>query len=480
MSSTSNKCKPTCYTFKTANNYYAYDISSGKTLSISKALFSYLQSDIEPLTPQVKQELEQFNKQYLLRTIIPEMREHPYTPYLKEMLNRDLSRITLQVTQNCNFRCTYCPYTSNDVGLRSHNGKRMSIETAKKAIDFAATHSVDAKELVISFYGGEPLLEFPLIKSVTEYAHETMKGKHVEFNFTSNASLLTDEMATFFEDNNFMLVISLDGPKKINDTNRKLASGIGSAFDATMNSIKNIEANHKKLYENTMFNMVMDPRLDLDDYLHLIDDYPFLQGKINVSLLNDDHMAEKITYSEAFSEKEIYFKFLELLNEIGRYPLEMLPDIRISSLSRRIEANYLPDAHAFSATNATDFPGGQCVPGAHAPMVRVDGTLVVCEKVNEDSKATCIGNVFDGFDYEQAAKVLNCAGLDPEECQSCYAFKFCNLCVNDCVDGDELTKEAMHHRCKDIKAEAAYKIEKRTFIEEANTYYKASLGGGRK
>ena len=66
--------------------------------------------------------------------------EHPMTNFAEDMLENNLSRITLQVTQNCNLRCAYCVY-SGSYNNRMHNNKRMDVQTAKKALDFLKKHS---------------------------------------------------------------------------------------------------------------------------------------------------------------------------------------------------------------------------------------------------------------------------------------------------------------------------------------------------
>lgn len=83
----------------------------------------------------------------------------------------------MQVTQNCNLRCQYCVYSGSYIN-RVHNNKRMSVEVAKQAIDFLVKHSENSKEISIGFYGGEPLLEVPLIREVVDYAEGVFSGKN--------------------------------------------------------------------------------------------------------------------------------------------------------------------------------------------------------------------------------------------------------------------------------------------------------------
>ena len=132
---------------------------------------------------------------------------HIYSDYLSVFLARKLTKITVQLTQNCNFRCKYCIYSeTHNTRQRSHSTERMTWETAKKAIDFLREHSVDSPEVNIGFYGGEPLLEFPLLKKAVEYSEQQFEGKKLTFNITTNGTLLNDEMIYFFQEHDVWMI----------------------------------------------------------------------------------------------------------------------------------------------------------------------------------------------------------------------------------------------------------------------------------
>jgi organic radical activating enzyme len=98
----------------------------------------------------------------------------------------------LQVTQQCNLRCQYCAY-SGAYYNRTHNSARMSFETAKRAIDFLLARSHESDHVHVGFYGGEPLLEFDLIKRCVDYVKKSVEGRSITFGITTNATLLNDE-----------------------------------------------------------------------------------------------------------------------------------------------------------------------------------------------------------------------------------------------------------------------------------------------
>ena len=94
--------------------------------------------------------------------------EHPETENLEMLSNHYIEYLILQVTQQCNLRCKYCAYSGNYYN-REHSSERMSFDIAKKAIDFYLERSDSANELRLGFYGGEPLLEYELIKKCVDY-----------------------------------------------------------------------------------------------------------------------------------------------------------------------------------------------------------------------------------------------------------------------------------------------------------------------
>lgn len=123
--------------------------------------------------------------------------EHPDTRYMPEMIDRCVNQLILGITNSCNFKCRYCHQAEGK--LLSH-AKMMDSETALRSVDYLYEHSKDAFEVTITFYGGEPLLNFSLIKIVVDYAVNKFKTKKVVFNMTMNASLIDKVTADFSGD----------------------------------------------------------------------------------------------------------------------------------------------------------------------------------------------------------------------------------------------------------------------------------------
>lgn len=135
--------------------------------------------------------------------------------------------LCLHIAHDCNLRCKYC-----FAGTGEYHGARgmMSAETGKKAIDFVIANSGSRKNIEIDYFGGEPLMNFDVVKEITEYAKEQGEkhGKNFRFTVTTNGILLDDEKKEYINKNMSNVVLSLDGRKEVNDRMRPRVNGEGT------------------------------------------------------------------------------------------------------------------------------------------------------------------------------------------------------------------------------------------------------------
>lgn len=120
----------------------------------------------------------------------------------------EATNIMIYVTNNCNLNCPYC-FVNKDP-------RRMNLETAKATVDFLIGQAKKTKNLGINFFGGEPLLEFELIKKIVDYCEEQGKkhNKNISFGATTNGTLFTQEIIDYFWENDFGILFSFDGDKE--------------------------------------------------------------------------------------------------------------------------------------------------------------------------------------------------------------------------------------------------------------------------
>ncbi len=187
------KTTPLIHLFKTPYSHYVFDTNTNDLIKVDEDVYGALQDIIDEritedkLPRPIQERIGELKEEgYLSSNRVQEL-EHPVTPTLEYYQAHKVRSITLQVTQQCNLRCAYCIYSeTNNPGQRRHSNKRMTKETAKKCIDFLLAHSRDEDRISIGFYGGEPLLEFDLIKYTVEYAKERLFGKTLHFHITTS------------------------------------------------------------------------------------------------------------------------------------------------------------------------------------------------------------------------------------------------------------------------------------------------------
>ena len=135
--------------------------------------------------------------------------------------------LCLHIAHDCNLKCKYCFAEEGE-----YHGRRalMSYEVGKKALDFLIRNSGNRRNLEVDFFGGEPLMNWQVVKDLVAYGREQEKihDKHFRFTVTTNGGLLNDEIQEFINKEMDNVVLSLDGRKEVNDRMRPFRNGKGS------------------------------------------------------------------------------------------------------------------------------------------------------------------------------------------------------------------------------------------------------------
>lgn len=145
-----------------------------------------------------------------------------------------ITNTVLQIANDCNLNCIYC---YGDGGSYGRERELMTFDTAKKAIDLMVANSEGLEELVVIFFGGEPLINFEVVKETFAYCKslEESIGKKFRFSMTTNGTILTDEIYHFIKDNKISVMVSVDGGKDIQNKHRCYCDGRGSFEDVCKN-----------------------------------------------------------------------------------------------------------------------------------------------------------------------------------------------------------------------------------------------------
>jgi len=181
-----------------------------------------------------------------------------------------LKALCLNVSHSCNMSCAYC--FANYASCGAGDDSFMSLETGKRAIDFLIENSGNIKTLDVDFFGGEPLLNWDVVKGIVLYARglEQKCNKKLRFTLTTNGVLIDDEVIRFTGSHMHNVVLSLDGRPEVHDKYRKLLGGSGSYSDVVSKFRKLVEARRGKGYY--IRGTYTRENLDfLNDILHIAD-----------------------------------------------------------------------------------------------------------------------------------------------------------------------------------------------------------------
>jgi len=248
--------------------FYWYDSGTGKVINIDKdiAFLLYnltnsnlsLDNVVDIISSHNIDELnliDVVNEEDLLKGFkISSLYCSDFLKHTHKEIQDGVSQLILELTEKCNMRCKYCIYSEGYSGNRSFGTVSMSRNLALKAIDYMDKDG-DSNVVYISFYGGEPLIEFDLLKDVIEYSKQKLSNRKVTYSFTTNLTLLTPSMVDYFSTvDNLSVMCSIDGPKSIHDQYRVYSNQRGTFEDV----MKNFKLLCNIFEKNKTFNVTVN------------------------------------------------------------------------------------------------------------------------------------------------------------------------------------------------------------------------------
>ncbi len=230
--------------FAQKGRYIVLDVNSGAVHEVDRLMYLLLDradENCETLGEEDYLALGEFSRRELDEAFgeLMELKQNgllfspdDYGDYAEKTILSPIKAMCLNVSHDCNLRCEYCFAGTGDY----EQGRQvMSAETGKKAIDFLLLHSQGRRELEVDFFGGEPLMNFGVVKDVVAYARskEREHDKRFRFTITTNGLLLDDEKIDYINCEMSNIVLSLDGRREVNDRVRCTVNGKGS-YDAVL------------------------------------------------------------------------------------------------------------------------------------------------------------------------------------------------------------------------------------------------------
>lgn len=318
-----------------------------------------------------------------------------------------IKALCLHVAHTCNLNCSYC-FASQG----KYQGERalMSFEVGKQAFDFLIANSGTRRNLEVDFFGGEPALNFDVVKQLVEYARSVEKAhnKNFRFTYTTNGMVLTDEMMEFLNREMSNVVLSLDGRKEVNDHFRRDYMGRGSYDTIVPNFQKLVESRGGKNY--------------------------YVRGTFthnNVDFTNDlFHMAD-LGFTELSMEPVVCPPSdpYALTDEDMPKLFEQYEILATEMIKRRREGRPFTFYHYM-----LDLKNGPCIykriagcgSGTEYMAVTPWGDLYPCHQFVGDKKYL-LGNIWDGVkNTEIQDEFRHCNAYSREDCRDCWAKLYCS------------------------------------------------------
>ncbi len=331
----------------------------------------------------------------------------PMAGELKAKTSGVIKALCLHIAHTCNLNCSYC-FASQG----KYHGERalMSFEVGKRALDFLIENSGTRRNLEVDFFGGEPLMNFDVVKKLVEYARsiEKEKGKNFRFTLTTNGVLVDDDVIDFANKEMSNVVLSLDGRKEVHDRYRVDYQGRGSYDTIVPKFQKFVKARGGKNYymRGTFTHANPDFLEDIKTMLNL--GFTELSMEPVVAAEGDEAALTE-------EDKPVVMKQYEKLAEL--------------MLKRDKEGKPFTFYHYM-----IDLAGGPCIykrisgcgSGTEYMAVTPWGDLYPCHQFVGDEKFK-LGDIWHGVENKEIQnEFASCNVYARSECRDCWARLYCS------------------------------------------------------
>lgn len=354
----------------------------------------------------------------------------------KEMIEDaiiNLQQLTIEVTNSCNLRCKYCGYGELYDNYDPRNGEKMSIDIVRSLIDYLVPlwqEHVNNQPIYISFYGGEPLLNFKLIKEIVEIFDQLKCSRRFVFSMTTNGVLLL-RYIDFLVLHDFKLLISLDG-NEFNNSYRVKKDGTPS-YSEVINNVMWIKHNYNEYYLNSInFNAVFHDRSNVSDVINFFKIE--LEKVPRLSSLNTSGVKEsrKEKFNAMYKDLQVSVDQIASCKK-SRDIFQIDPKTREFNLfTHQLNQFVYSDFNDFfkSYKEIEIIPTGTCVPFSKKMYLTVTGKLLPCERIGQSFE---VGRIVDGklqLDLDKIVDKYNKIFQKVSNiCSSCYRKRMCSQCI---------------------------------------------------
>lgn len=441
--------------FETSRNQYIMDSETSKVVMVDTTLkyiiHHFYEESKEELYESISRaypsEIDSFESQYKYAQSLIDMglfykRDIAESNVMDKAIQNgyffrgNVSQLVLVVTEKCNLRCEYCIYSDKYPKEMGYTNEEMNLETAKRAVDiFFEVHAERKLHGLkrtpgICFYGGEPFLNFPLIKEIVEYAKQI--DNETIFYITTNGTLLNSEIIDFLTQNNILITFSLDGFKENHDRNRVYENG-NPTFDTIINNINKLQKRKKELgierviSFNCCYDFYTDFSKTVDFFMSHYDSFhPFFIHYNQINPFDTEYFdwcseQERSNPNWSFLHNNLEHSLQEINENI--YGTRVISEKYMEIVSMLLLSEF---SFVIRDQEERSFLKNCCVPTSKL-AVSPDGTMTFCEKM---CKRLPIGNSKTGIDWDEVDRLTKKLGefFSNEKCSSCPVRAMCDAC----------------------------------------------------
>ncbi len=506
---------PFVHKVATAGGKYIFDVNTGEILRVDEVVWEIVEDSCLSEAEVIARHTPRFTPGQIAAAYheISQARaekgyflnDHPTVGMVagREQVHRGVTRerrmLILEVTERCNFMCTYCQRNLPIAGVARHGVRDMDWGTARAAIDDFLQHCCTAEprnegdepspgavpspaerrqvvddNIYVSFYGGEPLLNFSLLKKCTEYVLKKAKGK-VYFALTTNGYLLEGDKAEFMGAHNFLVTVSFDGPASFHDRHRRTKEGLPT-HDVVFDHLRAFIRRYPRRV--VCINVVVARGTNAREVHRYFTSADWIPPTTRVRMAPASPPYPGYYQCPPGTEefpgwREMHKEFKEGLIQGRVYPgLEN----REVSLMREVLSNDFMELHrnrwriAHRRQEPKPYiPPGPCVAGAVRTFVSVTGEYYPCERVLPREMYQ-IGSVTTGMDEERVYNLfrefIECTR---QECERCWCLAFCVIgCHATVCDQNGFSVDAKRRACEEARDSLHSSLEDYCSILERN------------
>jgi len=387
-------------------------------------------TNMRPISP--KRTFDRCLRRLVRMKLIKQEQEPALTtaPVPRKSNNIVINAVDFHVTHGCNMRCKYC-YGLNDNVDYLRNACDMSVQTARDAVDFLLKHADPKLGLNIVFFGGEPLTNFPVVKETVGYAKSIFEEQknRLSFSITTNGTIMSDEILDLMNREKFGIMVSLDGPKEVQDILRPMRDG-QSSYDRVIPNIELLlrSRNGQITSRATICSMNID--------LVALAKHSRRIGFAHTVLSPESRV---LTHEYQSNIRAILSAYEELADYVVASYVEGVPHI-VEPFRQLLLTLFFTEKRLYP-----------CGAGRTYVAISPTGDLYPCHRFMGDSQCK-IGSIYSGIEPEKTEVYWRRNAWEAKTCSKCWVK---HLCAGGCAhthyqDTNDVAR-ASREECKMIK-----------------------------